>query len=425
MERYAQAADPGSCREAPAARYNPPMPVRAAGLWIFALGSLGCGLRLDRVTAEVAPGGIVEIEGAGFSPATRFELVASVDVALQNGEVSAGRATATVPRAAPAGIYDLRAEEAGAIAELPRSVRVISGGLEVHFLDVGQGDATLVVAPGGQTLLIDGGPRSAGPVVRAALRELGRDRLDAVLLSHTDADHLGGLVEVLQGDDGEPGTDDDLVPSLRLAGADDGACTTEVCADLRRLSAWPFSVPDVGELIEPLSTDGVEATVVAVDGDVGGGRVAGVDDENERSLVVQLSFAGRSILVTGDLTGGGAGEADLESALAARTGPIDVLRASHHGSATSSAPAALAAWQPRAVVLSLGTDNPYCHPAPEVVSRLGGLGVPLYATGSGILLDAARCGGETPWPAQARPGLGTVTLTVLADGALALAGDPL
>lgn len=398
---------------------------RFAGLCLALPLCAACGLRLDRVTAEVAPGGTVEIEGAGFGAETRFSLASSVEVSLQVEELSAGLATASVPRAAPAGVYDLRATDGGAEAELPRAVRVITGGLDVHFLDVDQGDATLVVAPGGQTLLIDGGPRSAGPVLRAAIDERARGRLDAVVLSHTDADHLGGLVELLQGEDGEPGTGDDLVPSTRLAGVDDGSCTSEVCADLRRLAAWPFDTPEVGDAIEPLNADGVTATVVAVDGDVGGGKLGGADDDNERSMVVQLAFGGRTVLITGDLTGGGAGEADVESALAQRTGPVDVLRVSHHGSATSSAPAALGAWQPRALVLSLGTDNAYCHPAPEVLTRLGAIGEPIYATGAGIVVDTARCGGETPWPAQARVGLGSFSLTVLADGALSLAGDSL
>lgn len=384
-----------------------------------------CGLRLDRVTTEVAPGGSLEIAGAGFGAETSFSLAASVELSLQVDELSPSLATATVPRAAPAGVYDLRASDGGTEAELPGAVRVITGGLDVHFLDVDQGDATLVIAPGGQALLIDGGPRSAGPVLRAAIDELARGRLDAVVLSHTDADHLGGLVELLQGEDGEPGTSDDLVPTTRFAGVDDGSCTTEVCADLRRLAAWPFDTPAVGDPIAPLSADGVEATVVAVDGDVGGGTLSGADDDNERSLVVQLGFGGRSVLITGDLTGGGSGEADVESALAQRTGPVDVLRVSHHGSATSSATAALGAWQPRALVLSLGTDNAYCHPATEIVARLGAIGEPIYATGSGIVVDAARCGGETPWPAQARVGLGTFSLTILADGGLTLAGDSL
>ncbi len=389
------------------------------------VGASGCGLRLDTVTAEVAPGGALEIAGAGFDDRTQFSLGGAAEVSLAVVDAAPTLAHVTVPAAAPAGLYDLRAVAGGAQAELPEAVRVVTGGLDVHFLDVGQGDATLVVAPGGAALLIDGGPRSAGPVVKEAVRTLARGRLDAVVLSHTDADHLGGVVELLQGDDGLPGTADDLVPAVRLAGDDDGSCTTQVCQDLRALRAWPFDVPDVGELIPLPSAEGVDAAVVAVDGDVGAGRVTGVDDDNERSLVVSLSFGGATALITGDLTGGGLGEADVETALAARTGPVDVLRASHHGSATSSAAAALDVWQPRAVVLSLGTDNSYCHPATEVVGRLAATGAPLYATGRGIVAGTAQCSVATAWPAQAGAGLGTITLTLLADGSGTIHGEPL
>lgn len=423
MERAAGGS--GGARAEPPLRYNAAMVRCAACVLVVLVAAVGCGLRLDGVTAEVAPGGTLEITGAGFTDATQFSLVGLATVSLALTEVAPSSARATVPNAAPAGLYDLRATANGADATLAEAVQVVSGGLDVHFLDVDQGDATLVVAPGGATLLIDGGPRSAGPVVKEAVRTLARGRLDAVVLSHTDADHLGGLVELLQGDDGAPGTDDDLTPTLRLAGVDDGSCTTQVCQDLRALRAWPFDTPDVGDAVTLPDADGVDVTVVAVDGDVGAGRVAGVDDENERSVAVSVSFGGATILVTGDLTGGGLGEADVETPLATRTGPVDVLRASHHGSATSSAAMALDVWQPRAVVLSLGTDNSYCHPAADVVTRLAGLGAPLYVTGEGVVVDTAGCASATAWPAQARTGLGTISLTVRADGSATIAGDPL
>jgi hypothetical protein len=73
--------------------------------------------------------------------------------------------------------------------------------------------------------------------------------------------------------------------------------------------------------------------------------------------------------------------------------------------------------------MSLGTDNAYCHPAPEALARIAAVGAPIYATGAGIVDDGDRCGGPTAWPAQAKRGLGTITLEIGADGRMLLNGD--
>jgi competence protein ComEC len=403
----------------------------------FALASFllavlaGCGgLRIDAVTpGTTAPGGHIVVEGAGFSEGLALLLEQDgTQVQLQNLEVvDSARAEADVPGAAPNGRFDVVATQGGAEARKSDALSVVADALRVHFLDVGQGDATLVVAPSGEALLIDGGPRDAEPVVKDAITRLARGRLDAVVLSHTDADHLGALVELLQGDDNVPGTQDDLTPLYAASYFDDGACDSGLCGDARDLRAWPFAIAAVGDRVPLGDPDdgGALVEIVASDGDVGAGRLAGIDADNERSVVVRVSFGGRTVLITGDLTGGGLGDADLELPLASRVGRVDVLRLSHHGSATSSRLASLEAFGPRAVVVSLGTDNAYCHPAPEVTAALTALGAPVFATGAGIVEDAARCDQATTWPQGARVGQGTLTLEVAADGAMTLGGAPL
>lgn len=392
---------------------------------LLVCGVAACSpLRIEGMTpTRVAPGGALVVTGAGFASGLSLTLEGpGLEVQLQDLSVDdATTASGVVPTATPPGDYELVAELDGSEARFD-GLRVVTGGVSVHFLDIGQGDATLVVAPGGESLLIDGGPRDAASSVRDAVSTLARGRLDAVVLSHTDADHLGGLVELLAGADELPGTSDDIVPSVRSAYADDGSCTSDLCGDARSLLAWPFSVPSPGDVI-PLGD--AEVTIVAADGDVGSGRVAGVDDENERSLVVRVDFGGRSVLILGDLTGGGSGEADVEGPLALQTGPVDVVRVAHHGSNTSSSAAAYDRWQPRALVLSLGSDNAFCHPGDEALLRLVATGAPIYSTGAGIVGDTERCGGPTPWPASARVGLGTMTLEMGVDGSLKLQGDEL
>lgn len=297
-----------------------------------------------------------------------------------------------------------------------------SGSLSVHVLDVGQGDATLIVGSDGTSVLFDGGPRSAADVVAAAIETYADGRLDAVLLSHTDADHIGGLVGVLRGADGEAGTADDRVPARRLIGHPDSACTTQVCDEFRTLGAYPFDEPAVGEEI---TLGDATLTVVARDGHAGGGEAAGVDEENERSLAITVAHAGKTIYVGGDLTGGGLGSADVEGMLAAELGPIDVVHLDHHGSATSSSEAFLTATHPKALLVSVGTDNAYCHPDAGVLTRVGALDVPIFATGDGMVADGARCDGATTWPGTARSGLGTFSIVIDAAGAITIAGDPL
>jgi competence protein ComEC len=198
-------------------------------------------------------------------------------------------------------------------------------------------------------------------------------------------------------------------------------CDSQLCDEYRTLRGVPFALPDTGTVVDH---GGATVTVVARDGVIAGAALGGIDEENERSLALLFEFGGRSVFIGGDLTGGGLGTTDLEAAVAAASGPVDVLRLNHHGSETSSSGGFLDALQPRAVVVSVGTDNAFCHPARSVVERLTAKAANVYATGDGIVEAVDRCD-LTVWPAGARHGLGTFSLVINADGAMTLAGAPL
>lgn len=431
--RNAQGLPAGTCltdvrRRAPAGYIGGVPRFAHAVVAAFCLSLASCGplLHIDAATPNPAsPGALLTVEGAGFGDGLQLALEqGGTSIRLQGVDVAdTANASGVIPDAAPPGTYELVARVGDATAVLD-DVRIVPGGARVHFLDVGQGDATLIVAPSGETLLIDGGPVDAGGIVRTAIKDLAGGRLDAVILTHTHADHLGGMVPVLAGEDGVAGTDDDLVPAIRYSYVDDGQCTSDLCGRARNLASWPFTVAAPGD---SFALGDVTVELVASDGDVGNGagRLSGVDDENERSVASLITFAGRKLLVLGDLTGGGEGEANIEAPLATQTGPIDVLRTGHHGSDTSSNQAALASWQPRALILSLGTDNQFCHPSGGALSRLVATAAPMYVTGSGTVVDVARCDGATDWPANARPGLGAIRLEIATNGALTIEGDTL
>jgi beta-lactamase superfamily II metal-dependent hydrolase len=390
--------------------------------WLAVVGLVAwsaCGPAVLQVTpTTAAPGERIEIDGTGFADDASARLVRdgrTIQLRVEAGDER--QLAARLPGATPAGVYDVVVDSGGATATLAAALTVVAGRTTIRFLDVGQGDATLIVGPDGQRLLIDGGPAYGADVVAAAVAEVGG--VDHVAVTHTDADHLAGVVALLAGDDGVAGTADDVVPGTRWLGHDDTLCTSNLCREFRTLRA-DFEQPLVGDTLE---LGGAVVEVVGRDGDFGGAGSAAVDDENERSLAVVVTFGGRRVFIGGDLTGGGLGSVDVEALAGAAVGPVDVLRVNHHGSATSTSAGFLSALQPTVAIVSTGTDNPFCHPAPEVLSRLAAAGPTIVATGRGIVANADRCDGATAWPATARPGRGTIVLEIEADGALTVDGE--
>jgi competence protein ComEC len=230
--------------------------------------------------------------------------------------------------------------------------------LAVVFLDVGQGDAIWVEAPGGRTMLIDGGPDG-----RHVVRFLGRRarRIDLVMLSHPHADHVGGVVSVLQNFE---------VGAVLDAGYPH---PTSVYRDfLREVESRriPYRRARGGMVVE-LGPD-VTAHVLWPPRPFVEGRSAA----NENSVVVRIVYGAAAFLLPGDV------EQIAESALAVMGDRIRsrVLKVPHQGSRTSSSEAFLDAVRPEIAVLSVGRGNRYGHPHAEVLARYAQRGVALYRT---------------------------------------------
>jgi|GEM_PF-752607 len=225
-----------------------------------------------------------------------------------------------------------------------------SGATTVVFVDVGQGDAT-VIKSGSWTGLIDGGPPGSEPVIEAALAKLGVRRLSAVVVSHMHADHTGGLTHIVS--EWRPRTAYVAgTPTSALAGALSGAGTTVV--QVRRGAGLRFGAARA-EVLSPAGLSG---------------------DANSDSVVLRLDAGGRSFLFTGDCTG--PNEAAVGS-ICARGPPIDVLKVAHHGSRYSTTSAFLADTRPRVAVICVG-PNSYGHPTPATVGRLLAAGSRIYTT---------------------------------------------
>jgi competence protein ComEC len=238
---------------------------------------------------------------------------------------------------------------------------------EVTFIDVGQGDSTLVRLPDGRTMLVDGGgiPRSeydpGEKVVLPALRALRVGRLDLVVATHPHDDHVGGLPSVVEG----------MPISLFL---DSGQVTSSplqrrLLQSIHRYGV-PFRIVHAGQSF-PFGMVRVEV-LGPPQPFLAGTR----SDLNCNSVVLGLAIGGRHLLLTGDA------EEPSEAKILARGVDLqaDVLKLGHHGSRYSTTDAWLQAVCPRVAVACCGEENRFGHPHPETVDRLKAAGVRFYRT---------------------------------------------
>lgn len=221
----------------------------------------------------------------------------------------------------------------------------------VSFLDIGQGDATLIQVPPATAILIDGGP---GAQVVDRLRERGVTRLDAVYLTHPHADHVAGLIDVLE--------------QFPVGAVFDAAppSSSDIYRDFLKLieqKRIPYHVTrkgqtgDYGELHLDILSPGDDLKS---------------DDLNADSLVILARYRGLDILIPGDAEGETLTGLDLP--------PAAVYKVPHHGSRDGSISRVLTRVRPGTAVISVGEGNTYGHPADSTLAALAKAGVRTYRT---------------------------------------------
>ncbi len=246
--------------------------------------------------------------------------------------------------------------------------------LELHVIDVGQGDAFALRLPGGRWIAVDAGP--AGPGWDAGerrvvpyLRRHGARRLEALVLTHAHLDHLGGARAVLE----DLPTRGVLEPARVTASS---AYLDAMRAAERQGSSWWAA-----EAGRRVARNGVELEVLHPPAAVRPEAMGSAPDEGPRadpnrvSVVLLVRFGASSILFTGD--------AYMEAELAVLDrvpSPLTVLKVGHHGSRTSTSDALVEWAAPRVAVIPAGDGNRYGHPHPEVVERLEGAGAEVRRT---------------------------------------------
>lgn len=257
-----------------------------------------------------------------------------------------------------------------------------AGSLEIHCLDVGQGDCTLVISPTGGTLLFDAGYNGKGSsTVLPHLSSLGITGLDYIASSHYHADHIGGIDEVVS----SLGID-----SVRVSVLDRGwSYTTLTYQDYasavaaKRTTIYDGQVLDLG--------GGVTVTCIAVNGN---GELSSPfdDEENDYCVSLLVEYGSFKFFVAGDLSGvDNSYYNDIETSVSLDAGDVDVYRVDHHGSASNTNANLVSNLSPEVSVISCGS-NSYGHPTQTVINRLVGASSYIYQThtGSGGTIPAGE-----------------------------------
>jgi len=238
--------------------------------------------------------------------------------------------------------------------EAADGVTVVSE-FRVHFIDVGQGDSTLIQTPNGINILIDGGDSNGLAI--AYLQSQGVRHLDAVIASHPHADHIGGLIDVMNSLS---------VDSVWTSGATHTTSTFESFIDTIAERQIPYH--------EVRSNDVI--TIEDVTFDVLHG-VASAANLNDTSLVLRLEYGQISILFMGD-----AEQSVEQLLLTTSAGKLrsTLLKIGHHGSATSSSLPFLNAVHPEAAIYTAGGGNNYGHPHESTLNNFASVGARVYGT---------------------------------------------
>jgi competence protein ComEC len=231
--------------------------------------------------------------------------------------------------------------------------------IQVAFIDVGEGDSTLIQTSDGYNILIDGGIVSQGPTVLAYLRNHGVYTLSAIVASHADSDHIGGLISVLQ--------------------------ATDIAVDAVIYNGYPGDTLTWNNFVAAVANDGLSLTTAQFPEEIHWGITtvyilnppAGLvnPETNDASLVMLLERDHIDTLFTGDI------DSTVESQVVARGTPIaaDILKVAHHGSDLSTSTDFLNAVEPTDSIISVGL-NSYGHPGSDALARLFASGTNVWRT---------------------------------------------
>ena len=288
-----------------------------------------------------------------FSAALTQPLPTTLSTAGSSGQQTAVQA--------PGGSFQSGSDTSSATAQASTNVTI-------KFIDVGQGEAILIALPE-KTMLIDAGPTGSAPKIAQVLQELGRDKIDYLVATHPDEDHIGGMADVISSTQ---------IGTIYAPNKTNNTATYRKFLAAIQNNNLQITLAEAGTIID--QTDAYKLEILWPTKD------ANFPDTNDYSIIIKLTVGTKTFLFTGD--------ALTSAILDANPGHIDVLKLSHHGSRTGTNEQLIRKLSPTYAVLSYALDNSYGHPMQSVLNALHKHSVEIWGTGANGTITIT-CDGTT------------------------------
>ena len=238
----------------------------------------------------------------------------------------------------------------------PSTTTQTSANVTVKFIDVGQGEAILIALPE-KTVLIDAGPTGSAPKIAQVLQELGRNKIDYLVATHPDEDHIGGMADVISSTQ---------IGTIYAPNKTNNTATYRKFLAAIQNNNLQITLAEAGTIID--QTDSYKLEILWPKKD------ANFPDTNDYSIIIKLTVGNKTFLFTGD--------APTNAILNSNPGHIDVLKLSHHGSRTGTTEQLVRKLSPTYAVVSYALDNSYGHPMQSVLNALRKHSVEIWGTGA-------------------------------------------
>ena len=238
----------------------------------------------------------------------------------------------------------------------PSTTAQASTNVTIKFIDVGQGEAILIALPE-KTMLIDAGPTGSAPKITQVLQELGRDKIDYLVATHPDEDHIGGMADVISSTQ---------IGTIYAPNKTNNTATYRKFLTAIQNNNLQITLAEAGTIIDQTNNYKLEILWPTKD--------ANFPETNDYSIIIKLTVDNKTFLFTGD--------APTNAILNSNPGHIDVLKLSHHGSRTGTTEVLIHKLSPTYAVLSYAVDNPYGHPMQSVLNTLRKHSVEVWGTGA-------------------------------------------